>query len=387
MTLRPFTSTPLVLFKSSTMSSRALLKIMAWLRLTDCESICSSHPGARPMRVRRPSVKVSAARNRCARAPPRSPPMPLGRRGGCAAEPLDARLQPPEHVGVVARAALEPADRQIALLELAARALETRAQRAVLLGQLLQAHDLLRELIAHAFEVRLHALDRPPRLVEVRHEHGHLLLMGLAPRSPAPRFAPQGWRPPPPRRRPHPWRAVSPPPVCERSSATSFARAASSASTRLRSAFASAIWLRSSARERSISCVSCAFLAKAARLAHLRRAQFLEGLVLLGDLGVQRRSHELQTIAFRLQRPAPALFHRDFVVPLAEHVLVEAAAPFTRTQDLEVGFRLQLGGGQLASIGFELGLRARDPLRRARRPLGGSPPSRARVPRPVPWPP
>ena len=64
-------------------------------------------------------------------------------------------------------------------------------------------------------------------------------------------------------------------------------RAASSLSSRLRSAFCSAIWARSSPRAALDLLRLLRLLRERSGLARLRGVQFLDGLALLGDLGVQ----------------------------------------------------------------------------------------------------
>ena len=57
-------------------------------------------------------------------------------------QPLDAGLDAPEHIGIVAFAALQPADEKFPLLERAAGALERRPELVVLLDELLEGGAL-----------------------------------------------------------------------------------------------------------------------------------------------------------------------------------------------------------------------------------------------------
>src|ERR1700685_3472242 len=72
---------------------------------------------------------------------------PRQRRRSGGAESLDAGLQAAEHVGVVVRASFEAADEKLPFLESPACALEGRTQRAVLLGELIDARALERKLV------------------------------------------------------------------------------------------------------------------------------------------------------------------------------------------------------------------------------------------------
>ena len=307
MTLRPFTSTPLVLFKSSTMSSRALLQdhgVVAAHRLRIDLQLAARRPadaGAAPQRKGDRLLAIDAHELRHV----------VRRPGGAAAgvPPRRSMLVCNRPSTLALLLALRSSRRinKSRSSSCAARALEVRAQRAVLLGQLLQAHDFLRELFAQALEVRLHGLDRPPRLVEVRHEHRHLFLMGLGLGLAASRFAPRAWQPPPPRPRPTSAARCASPPACERSSATFLARTASSFSSARALRIRRPIWARSSPRARSTSCASCAFFANAAASLIFAALSFSMASFCSAILVFNARGHVLQPIAFGLQRPAPAL--------------------------------------------------------------------------------
>ena len=137
-TLRPFTSTPLVLFEILDDDlARALEEhgVMAADRLRVDLQLTprrAADPRAPAQGVGGPGValdldqlgeELSRERRR--------------RRGG--AQPLDAGLQAAEHVGVVVGAALQPPDVELALLQCPPGALERGSQRAILLGELVDA--------------------------------------------------------------------------------------------------------------------------------------------------------------------------------------------------------------------------------------------------------
>ncbi len=104
-------------------------------------------------------------------------------------ESFHAGLDAPQHVGIVAFAALQPAYEKLALFERTARALQRRAQLFGLLGQVLGCGGFCGEFFLQTLHVAFDRLDRPARFLQVRHQHGHFLFLRLPLRPPVARAA------------------------------------------------------------------------------------------------------------------------------------------------------------------------------------------------------